>query len=71
MTPDMRPEAVELRLRKQGRLTLLCLQLAGPRRRSLASFGPLTALDENGSPLNGSTAPVIPTGNHPGKPARE
>lgn len=50
MKVDMRPEAVESRLRKQGRLTKLCLSLAGPRRRPVSSFGPLTPLDENGNP---------------------
>ena len=50
MNIDMRPEAVEGRLRRQGQLTKLCIALAGPRRRKLSSFGPLTPLDENGNP---------------------
>ena len=56
MQVDMRPEAVERRLRKQGQLTKLCLGLAGPRRRPLASFGPLTPLDEHGNP---SGEPIV------------
>jgi hypothetical protein len=51
MTTDMRPEAVERRMRRQGQLTRLCLGLAGPRRRPVSHFGPLTPLDENGEPI--------------------
>lgn len=54
MTTDMRPEAVERRMRRQGQLTRFCIGLAGPRRRPLSSFGPLTPLDEHGEPSSES-----------------
>lgn len=60
MNWDLRPEAIERRLRRQGQLTKLCLGLAGPRRRPLSSFGPLIPLDTNGEPMT-ETQPLRET----------